>query len=112
MAASPGALGGLRGLPTVRMILSNIGVIVIPEQIAVGHANDAFDADGNLKDQKQLQQIRNIGTRVAELTAKIIGAMASLAKIIAEHWLAWAKIIAALAIVAVRVEAQRVIPEL
>jgi hypothetical protein len=49
---------------------------------------------------------------VAELTAKIIGAMASLAKIIAEHWLAWAKIIAALAIVAVRVEAQRVIPEL
>src|SRR5690349_10389273 len=35
MAASPGALGGLRGLVTVRSILGNIKVIVLPEQIAV-----------------------------------------------------------------------------
>src|SRR5262249_55493848 len=32
MSASPGALGGLRGLVHVRSILGNINVIVLPEQ--------------------------------------------------------------------------------
>ena len=39
ISASPGALGGLRGLVHVRSILSNIGVIVLPDQIAVAEAN-------------------------------------------------------------------------
>ena len=30
LAASPGALGGIRGLPTVRQLLSNLGVLVAP----------------------------------------------------------------------------------
>src|SRR6516164_9635702 len=45
MSASPGALGGLRGLVHVRSILGNIGVIVLPNQIAVAKAADAFNAD-------------------------------------------------------------------
>ena len=32
VAASPGALGGLRGLDPVRSILGKIGVLVIPDQ--------------------------------------------------------------------------------
>ena len=46
-AVSPGALGGLRGLPSVRDMLSNIGVHVIPTQIAVG-GKDTFKDDGTL----------------------------------------------------------------
>ncbi len=35
MAMSPRALGGLRGLVPLRMLLSNIGVTVLPEQQAI-----------------------------------------------------------------------------
>jgi len=35
-AVSPGGLGGLRGLVPLRMMLGNIGVTVVPSQVAVG----------------------------------------------------------------------------
>jgi chromate reductase, NAD(P)H dehydrogenase (quinone) len=53
IAASPGNLGGLRGLFTVRQILNTLGVIVLPGQLAVARAQDAFAEDGNLKDAGQ-----------------------------------------------------------
>lgn len=79
MAASPGALGGLRGLVALRSILGNIGVIVLPEQHAVSQAHELFTPEGALKDEKHKRQITNIGKRVtliskavseAELVAK------------------------------------------
>lgn len=73
VAASPGALGGLRGLVHVRAILGNIGVIVLPQQAAVGRAHEAFNADGTLKDAKQQSMIENIGGNVAETAAKLNG---------------------------------------
>ncbi len=48
-AASPGALGGLRGLVTVRSILGNIGVVVMPNQIALPVLQEAFNSDGSLE---------------------------------------------------------------
>jgi NAD(P)H-dependent FMN reductase len=53
LSASPGALGGLRGLVHVRSIFGNIGVIVLPEQIAVVKAHEAIKPDGSLVDPKQ-----------------------------------------------------------
>ncbi len=45
MAASTGALGGLRGLVHVRAILGNIGVLIVPDQAAVGGIDKVLTAD-------------------------------------------------------------------
>ena len=73
MSASPGALGGLRGLVHVRSILGNIGVIVLPEQVAVPKAYDMFQEDGSLKDAKQQASVVNLGSRLAAVIRKLKG---------------------------------------
>ncbi|MDE1765642.1 MAG: NAD(P)H-dependent oxidoreductase [Thaumarchaeota archaeon] len=71
MSASPGALGGLRGLVHVRAILENIGILVMPDQMAVSKAHEAFNTDGTLKDKKQEERVKKIGASVAGLLSKI-----------------------------------------
>lgn len=71
MSASPGGLGGLRGLVHVRAILENISVLVIPEQIAIAKAHEVFNTDGTLKDKKQEEQVKRIGASVAKLLIKL-----------------------------------------
>jgi chromate reductase, NAD(P)H dehydrogenase (quinone) len=71
MSTSPGELGGLRGLVHVRSILSNIGVLVLPDQKAIGNAHQAFDENGNLKDRSQQESIEQLGNKLATITAKL-----------------------------------------
>jgi chromate reductase, NAD(P)H dehydrogenase (quinone) len=71
MSASPGALGGLRGLVTVRSILSNIKVIVLPDQVAVGKADQAFHEDGTMIDAKQQAAVERLGQKLSATIAKL-----------------------------------------
>jgi len=73
LSASPGRLGGLRGLTHLRQILGNIEVMVIPQQLAVGGAADAFDQQGQLKDEQLQAAARDVGRRLAEVSARLIG---------------------------------------
>lgn len=70
MAASPGALGGIRGLMALRQLLSNLQVTVLPEQVIVPHANRVLDADGNVRDEKVVSQLIGLGTVLARATAR------------------------------------------
>ncbi len=67
MATSPGALGGIRGLVFLRMLLSNIGVTVIPDQIAIPQAIKAFSDDGLLIDSKQQQLVLDLGRKLSHI---------------------------------------------
>lgn len=46
-SASPGALGGIRGLFSLRVTLVGLNAIVMPEQLTVGGAGSAFNDDGS-----------------------------------------------------------------
>ncbi len=72
MAASPGALGGLRGLVFLRLLLSNIGVTVLPAQQAIAKAGQAFAADGSLVDLGQGQAVRSLGIQLAETIDRLL----------------------------------------
>ena len=73
MSASPGGLGGIRGLVFLRMLLGNLGVTVLPNQQAVAQAAQAFNADGTLLDEEKQEAIVDLGSELAKTLAKLQG---------------------------------------
>ncbi len=71
ISASPGALGGLRGLVHLRAILGNIGVLVLPNQLSVPKAHEAFNPDGALKDSNLQKGIEVLMSRFTQLLKKL-----------------------------------------
>ncbi len=70
-SASPGALGGLRGLVTLRSILGNIGVLVLPDQVCISTAHEAFDDAGKLKDERKIKQVTKLASSLVQLAGKL-----------------------------------------
>jgi len=71
MAASPGALGGLRGLVHLRAILTSIGVLVLPDQKAIPKVHDGLDGNGALTDAAQQAAIENLGAKLTAVISKL-----------------------------------------
>jgi chromate reductase len=72
-AAANGGLGGLRSLMALRQILElGCGALVIPEQIAVPCAEQAFDERDNLKDEALATALKAAMRRLVEL-ASVMG---------------------------------------
>ena len=71
MAASPGGLGGLRGLGHVRDVLNNLGTIVSPKQIAVPAAYEAFNDEGGLIDAELERRVKALGAQVANMASRL-----------------------------------------
>jgi len=70
-AVSPGGLGGLRGLVSLRMMLGNIGVHLTPTQAAINNGNQAFKDDGTLADDNQAKMFQAVIDEFVDTATKL-----------------------------------------
>ena len=65
-AASPGGMGGLRGLSQLRLVLEiGLGALVLPDQFAVPRAAEAFDEHGHLKNKESQETYKQLIQKLA-----------------------------------------------
>jgi chromate reductase len=73
--ASPGYYGAMRSLLHLRQILEvGIGATVIPQQLALPRAADAFSDDGSLKDKAQQDMLKGVVEALAIAARKFAAA--------------------------------------
>lgn len=71
LAASPGALGGLRGLVHLRQTLQALTVLVLSEQFALMRAHEQFDGAGALTDPKMKASLDGMTRRLVEVASRL-----------------------------------------
>ncbi|MNF06072.1 hypothetical protein D3C80_2059460 [compost metagenome] len=64
MSASPGPLGGLRSLLVLRDALAKLGLLVVPQQVAVGQAADKLPDYGILNDDRLRNGVHGVANAV------------------------------------------------
>lgn len=69
LAASPGALGGMRGLLHVRTLFTNLGCNVLARQVTVRQAAKAFGDDGRLADDSTRDRVASLALELGRLVA-------------------------------------------
>jgi len=70
--ASNGAYGAMRSLLALRQVLEiGCGALVIPDQIAVPRAADAYDENDNLKDEQTVSRLKGVLQRLIEVTRQL-----------------------------------------
>lgn len=73
MSASPGGFGGLRGLDHLRRVVETLGALVLPQVVGLPHADQAFDADGWLKDETTAGRVRALVDELLRTAGKLTG---------------------------------------
>lgn len=73
-SASQTAYGGVRGLIMLRQTLAvGLGALVLPEQITIARAQDAFDEHGHLKDKAQQERVKTLVSKLARAARVLHG---------------------------------------
>lgn len=73
LAASPVPFGGVRALPHLRQILAGLFVTVLGPQVAVPHADSAFDESGALKDARTKKAVDSLAAELVRAAQKLKG---------------------------------------
>ena len=60
LGAAPGGFGAMRALLHLRQVLTALGVWMVPAQVTVPRAGDAFDEGGALKEAATLEQVEGL----------------------------------------------------
>jgi hypothetical protein len=55
---------------SLQIVLGKLGVHVIPESLALGAADQCFDAEGGLKDADVEKAVRGLGAVLAEMVVR------------------------------------------
>jgi chromate reductase len=72
MGASPGVLGTARAQYHLRQIFVGINALPFNQpEVMIGNANERFDAEGNLTDEKTKERIRKLLQALAEWTERL-----------------------------------------
>lgn len=71
VSASPGALGGMRGLVPVRAFLAETGAHVVPATASIGGARAAFGTDGKLSDEQNEKRLRGVVDQLVAMVDKL-----------------------------------------
>ncbi len=73
-SASPGALGGMRSLITTRQVLElGLGALVLPDQVSIAKASDAFEENGHLKDKALQVMLKTVVEKLARAARVLHG---------------------------------------
>ena len=68
LSSSPGPWGGMRALGLMRQFLGgNFQMLVLPQQMAVVRAHEAFDDSGALKDERQRKTLEQMADGLVRL---------------------------------------------
>ena len=70
-AASPGALGGMRGLRHLRNTLEGLQVLVLPQTLAIPAADKAFGLDGRLEPKRQ-ETLDGLAARLVRVADRLV----------------------------------------
>jgi chromate reductase len=65
LSASPGPGGGQRGLRQLRDLLEMMAMTVVPTQLAIPRAHEAFDSEGNLARPEDRLTLEHIAAELA-----------------------------------------------
>ena len=71
LSASPGALGGLRSQSHLAPLLLNAQCWVAPRAFALGHAGEAFDAQGQLVNEKHRGTVQAVIDQVLDASRRL-----------------------------------------
>jgi NAD(P)H-dependent FMN reductase len=71
-AASNGTYGGMRSLMALRQVLElGCGALVLPEQVVVRGAEEAFDQSDNLMDERTAHALQTVVRRLVETARQL-----------------------------------------